>query len=308
MKIGILPLGRATFDVAFADDTLAAMLAALDATGHEIVGPRELLFDEAATRAGMAGLEAAGVDQVLILQVTFTDASMAVAIGAEFGQPLSIWSVPEPRLGGRLRLNSFCGLNLASHALSLRGREFGWLYADPARDVDGDLADLLAGRRAAGRLNPLPPPSPTPEGLAIAESLRGKRIARIGEHPAGFDTCVYDAGALKAMSGVEVDEMALDALFASARAAPALFTSVASWPSEAACRASASQACGSVTSISKAEHPDPIPVAAFWAPSMSRSARITRRWSCKSRRAMACPMSPPPPVTIANLCVMHVSP
>ncbi|KPA20696.1 hypothetical protein shim_31490 [Shimia sp. SK013] len=221
MKLGILPLGRPTFDVPYAEENLAAMLAALDATGHEIVGPRELLFDEAATRAGIETLTVAGVDQVVVLQVTFTDASMTVAIGAAFDVPLSIWSIPEPRLGDRLRLNSFCGLNLASHALGLNGRDFGWIYADPAGDVAGDLAALLAGERAAGKLALGDVPEATEAGRAIAEAVNGQRIARIGEHPVGFDTCAYDKADMKALSGVEVDELALDDLFDLARAAPA---------------------------------------------------------------------------------------
>jgi hypothetical protein len=221
MKIGVLPLGRATFDVAFAEENLVSMLAALDDTGHEIVGPREVLFDDKAARQAIKGLQTAAVDLVLILQVTFTDASMAATIGAEFRQPLAIWSVPEPRLGGRLRLNSFCGLNLASHALGLRGRDFGWLYADPEGDIADDLAALLAGERNAGRLAPGPAPRTTPEGEAIAKSLRGKRIARIGEHPAGFDTCAYETGEVRALAGVEVEELDLDRLFRAARAAPA---------------------------------------------------------------------------------------
>jgi hypothetical protein len=221
MKIGILPLGRATFDVDFAEQNLARMLAALDATGHEIAGPRALLFDEPATRAAMAELQTAGVDQVLILQVTFTDAAMAEAVGEAFGVPLSIWAIPEPRLGGRLRLNSFCGLNLASHALGLANRVFGWLYADPAGDIVADLAALLAGERQAGRLAPGPVPEPTAEGQAIAGALKGRRIARIGDHPVGFHTCAYDAGDVKALAGVDVEALALEDLFTAARAASA---------------------------------------------------------------------------------------
>ena len=221
MKIGILPLGRATFDVAFAEENLAAMLAALDATGHEVCGPRALLFDEEATRAAIADLQSAGVDQVLILQVTFTDAAMTAAIGEAFDQPLAIWAIPEPRIGGRLRLNSFCGLNLASHALGLGARDFGWLYADPAGDIAHDLAALLAGRRGAGRLEPGAVPAPTPEGEAVAQAIKGRRIARIGEHPGGFHTCAYDRDEVKALAGVEVDALALDDLFTAARAAPA---------------------------------------------------------------------------------------
>ena len=62
MRIGVLPLGRVTFDVAFAEEYLAAMFAELDLTGHEILGPRVLLFDETATREGIAALQSATVD------------------------------------------------------------------------------------------------------------------------------------------------------------------------------------------------------------------------------------------------------
>ena len=57
MKLGLLPLGRPTFDVDYANEKLAGMLAALDATGHVLTGPRDLLFDEASTRAAMADLQ-----------------------------------------------------------------------------------------------------------------------------------------------------------------------------------------------------------------------------------------------------------
>ncbi|SDJ97824.1 L-fucose/L-arabinose isomerase family protein [Aliiruegeria lutimaris] len=220
MKIGILPLGRPTFDVPFAEEKLAAMLAALDATGHEIIGPRELLFDEASTRTAMSDLEAAEIDQLLLLQVTFTDASMAVAAGSGFEQPMAIWAVPEPRLGGRLRLNAFCGLNLASHALGLSGRAFSWLYADPEGEIAEDLAALLSGNRLAGRLDAKPVSERSAEGRRVAEALKGQKIGRIGEHPVGFDTCAYSAEALETLTGVGVDALALDDLFDAAKAVP----------------------------------------------------------------------------------------
>ena len=220
MRVGILPLGRPTFDVAYAEDRLAAMLAALDASGAEIVGPRGLLFDAETTRAAISDVEAAGVDHLLLLQMTFTDASMTVEAANAFPGPLSIWAVPEPRLGGRLRLNAFCGLNLASHALGLAGRRFGWLYADPEGDVAADLGDLLAGHRLVGDVAARPA-VPNGAGRAAAASLAGRRIARIGEHPVGFDTCAYDGEALAALTGMSVDAMALSDLFAEAEAAPA---------------------------------------------------------------------------------------
>jgi hypothetical protein len=221
MKIGILPLGRPTFDVPFANEKLGLMLAALDQSGHQIVGGRDLLFDEPATRAALEDLEQQHIDQLLILQVTFTDASMAVAAGAVFDQPLSIWAVPEPRLGGRLRLNAFCGLNLASHALGLNTREFSWLYADPSGDIAADLAALISGQLIAGHLNASPVGDSTTQGEQVARAVKGRRIARIGEHPVGFDTCAYSSNDLQALAGVSVDELSLEQLFQTARDVPA---------------------------------------------------------------------------------------
>ena len=56
-----------------------------------------------------------------------------------------------------------------------------------------------------------------------AIGLDGDRdgIGRIGEHPAGFDTCAYSAEKLSALAGVTVDEIGLDTLFDKARTVPA---------------------------------------------------------------------------------------
>ncbi|WP_420413822.1 L-fucose/L-arabinose isomerase family protein [Roseibium sp.] len=221
MKLGLLPLGRPTFDVPFAESKLAAMLSAVDACGYEVVGARTLLFDEAATLAAIENLKQENVDQVLILQVTFTDASMAVAAANAFTQPLSIWAVPEPREGGRLRLNAFCGLNLAAHALGLNDRAFSWLYADPDGSIAPDLAALLSGERPAGKLDAGAVPSTDAKGEAVAAALKGRRIARIGEHPEGFDTCAYDPKRIDQLAGVEVEALELETLFDTARQAEA---------------------------------------------------------------------------------------
>jgi len=216
-RLGILPLGRPTFDVEFAGEKLTAMLARLDAEGHELVGPRELLFDADATRAGLAEVMAGQVDAVLVLQVTFTDAAMVVEIANTVEAPLAIWAVPEPRLGGRLRLNAFCGLNLAAHALGLSGKAFGWAYAEAGAV---DLARLLD--QGAMPAAPQPVAAVADDAAtAIAATLSGRRIARIGARPDGFDTCDYDPEALNALAGVQVDALELDTLFDLARAAPA---------------------------------------------------------------------------------------
>jgi len=219
---GVIALGRATFDVPYAEERLAAMWAALDAAGVPTVGERALAFDADAARAGLARAQAAGAGRLLLLQVTFTDAAATAAIARAFDGPLDIWALPEPRAGGRLRLNSFCGLNLAAHALGLRGRPFGWLHADPeAPDAPAALAALLSATPVVPALPLSPPDAPADgPGATAARALRGLRIGRIGMHPDGFDTCAYDPARLQALAGAEVAEVALDDLFARARALP----------------------------------------------------------------------------------------
>ncbi len=221
--IGILPLARPTFDVPFAEEKLAACLAALDGTGHEIVGERTLLFDTAQTEAAIATLKQRQLDLVLILQITFCDASMAVRIAAERMGPLAIWAIPEPRTGGRLRLNAFCGLNLAAHALGLRGEPLRWLYSAPDAPM---IHDAIGGLVMGDERDPVylasPKPSMVEQARArqVAAALKGKTIGLIGEHPAGFDTCAYDAGRLDALAGVTVKRVALQDLFAAASSVP----------------------------------------------------------------------------------------
>ena len=221
MRIGLLPLGRATFDVAFAEEKLAGMLAVLDGLDHEFVGPRHLLMDAEGTDAALADLQGR-IDRLLVLQVTFTDAS-AVLAAADLDVPLAIWAVPEPRLGGRLRLNAFCGLNLAVHALGRRERNVGWLYADPgggaaggaAKGAAGGVALLLRGERDNAAL-PVREAEAGERGRAVAAAMQGKRIGRLGAHPDGFETCRYEPDAIRSLAGISVEDMPLDRLFETA--------------------------------------------------------------------------------------------
>ncbi|MEX3011553.1 L-fucose/L-arabinose isomerase family protein [Hoeflea sp. TYP-13] len=219
--LGVLPLGRPTFDVAFAEEKLSAMLNALAATGKTLLGPGKLLMNGAETDDAIEQIKTAAPDIVLILQVTFTDAAATMRIAGRFDQPLCLWAVPEPRDGGRLRLNAFCGLNLASHALGLNGREFSWIYADPqGAGVGAELEALLSGGRKVAPMEGEPSPADSQTGLEIAAQLNGLKIGRLGAHPDGFDTCRYDKSRLHALAGIEVDELALQDLFDKALTVP----------------------------------------------------------------------------------------
>ncbi len=220
--IGVVAIARNTFDVPLAEAVHGQALATLAGLGIEIAGPPALVYtadDLTAVKAALAGV---ALDRLLVLQVTFADASMLLELARVTEAPVLLWGFPEKRWGGRPRLNSLCGINLAAHALGRAGRDCGYLYAEPD--------DAVALRRALDA-GSTPPPLPvaavdagaaaTAAAAAALAKLDQSRIGLFGEAPGGFETCRYDAGWLERVLGVAVEPVTLDALFTAARSLPA---------------------------------------------------------------------------------------
>tara|TARA_B100001250_G_scaffold290465_1_gene252255 strand:+ start:649 stop:2034 length:1386 start_codon:yes stop_codon:yes gene_type:complete len=218
MNIGVLALGRSTFDVEFAKEKLNQCTRFLYSTKYNILGNCELLLDESDVSKEIEKLQKERVDFILILQVTFTDAISSIKISASFKKPIGIWAFPEPRLGGRLRLNAFCGLNLASHAMSLNDFEFSWLYEDP-ETVDFSKFNKIfeKKRKYSDFLNRKIPNAGSKKAKEIKDKIFSYKIGKIGNHPDGFDTCNYDPEKLRTFCGIKVDEINLYDLFSIAK-------------------------------------------------------------------------------------------
>jgi L-fucose isomerase-like protein len=138
---------------------------------------------------------------MLLLQATFADSTMALEMAEKIEAPLLLWALPEKRTGGRLRLNSFCGINLAAHALRRANRIYDYVYAPPG---DAKALEKIRVLASAGRAR---------------RKLREARIGRIGEHPAGFDSCLFHPEKLKTRLGVEIAQFQLETVFQMARQA-----------------------------------------------------------------------------------------
>jgi L-fucose isomerase-like protein len=217
---GVAALARPTFDVPFAEEMKEKAFAAIDAAGIRTVGSRGLLFDAHAAEAAIAEIEREPVDALLILQVTFTDATMTAKLAKAATAPVAIWALPEPRAGGRLRLNAFCGLNLAAHALGKADIAHHWLYAVPDANGVKEKLGSFALRPAIKASKARHASGGAPEGLSALDRVRGAAISVIGEHPAGFATCEYDARELAALAGVQLRRVPLPELFERAKAIP----------------------------------------------------------------------------------------
>ena len=209
LKFGVIALARTTFDMEFAEEMKTQVFAALDAAGIATVGPRTLACDTEQAEAALAEIAETGdIDLLLIVQITFTDASMTIEMAQHSDVPVAIWGVPEPRIGGRLRLNAYCGINLAAHAMGKAGLTYRWLFSAP----DGaDIADRLRGLAASPQGSSVAMEriqrSASTAADRVVDKLGEARVSVIGEHPAGFDTCEYDANELRELTGISVDRV-----------------------------------------------------------------------------------------------------
>jgi L-fucose isomerase-like protein len=184
-RIGVLAVGRSTFDVEYAQTVFARAWQGLSGLDADIVGEAQVHYEADAALAAFASLAAAEIDLLLLLQVTFTDASVSAEIAGKLEVPLLVWTFPEPRTGGRLRLNSFCGVNLAAHALSRNARALENVHGAPAsEDALREIQD-------------------TAHAAAIVRELARAKILVVGDPPVGFDACNYRADELRERFGVE---------------------------------------------------------------------------------------------------------
>lgn len=213
MTLAVFCLARPTFDVRLAKASAVEAVTGITALAGPVLGGPDLLMDADMLGAAITAAQNAKADRVLVMQASFCDAGMVCEIAETLDLPLAIWAFPEPRDGGRLRLNSFCGLNLALHALGKRGIRAGWHHA--AASVPPDLETVFQPGAA-----PLlrQPGDPAPDGAARAlRDLRGP-VGLFGTHPDGFDTCAFEPDDIKARFGAWVQPYTLDTLFDRARA------------------------------------------------------------------------------------------
>lgn len=203
-RLGFVPLARQTFDVALAREVAAAARRRL-AADFDLLDPQtrdpawELVADLSAARLVADWLKDEPLDLLVVFQATFADSTLVAALAEAVDAPLFLWALPEARTGGRLRLNSLCGVNLAAHALRLRGRDYDYAYAAP------DSPEALRKIRTLAAAGD------------VRRWLRSVRLGVVGEPPAGLDSCFLEESALDVL-GLTVERLDLAAVFAAARA------------------------------------------------------------------------------------------
>jgi L-fucose isomerase-like protein len=195
MAIGFVPIARPTFDVELAQNMTNRARARLAEAGFELIETDGLVMSLEDAQAAAAGISAESPDLLLVFHASFADSTMMMCLAEWVECPLLMWAVPEERTGGRLRLNSLCGLNLAAHALTRKGYIYDYIYALPESDEAMEKIKTVALAACVGK------------------KLQGTRIGRLGENPTGFETCIPNYDLLKNRLGVTVVQYDLKTFF-----------------------------------------------------------------------------------------------
>ena len=216
----VVAVGRPTFDLDAAEAEVAAAVAVLEHSDLSLDIVDEMVTTPDAIVPVVQRVAEGDHDLVVVLQGTFADANAVIAIGDATASPIVVWSFPEDRTGGRLRLNSLCGANLAAFSLRRRDHRAGFLYVDPRRQDAAARLDR-ACRDASGLPSgrdidePLSVPL-TPQGARVEQLVAEARIGVIGERPDGFEPCDVDAELVRNTMGATVVRLPLDDLFTAA--------------------------------------------------------------------------------------------
>ncbi|GGD61623.1 hypothetical protein [Paenibacillus nasutitermitis] len=198
VKIAYLPIGRKTFDIESANRIFEETRDYLTSVCHCVQAPKQIITSPDELGEVLSGMVSNDVDCIVYQMTTFADAEFIVKVMESCKQPIVVWSVREPEIGGRLRLNSLTGGNSSCHALRYYERDFDFIYGNPSEiGVQAKLESKFAAKQTHRKLAAL-------------------TVGVLGDHPPGFYFSGTDEVELHRKIGVNLHHIDLHRMFKEA--------------------------------------------------------------------------------------------
>ena len=215
--IGYLALARETFDVEYAESKFEIAKSLLLSLSPDAIGFENLITNDEDADSALSFFNSNDFEKIFLFQTTFTDAKFLLNFAKSIQKPICIVSFPEPRTGGRLRLNSICGLNLAMHSLIKNGITPDFVIMeedDKANEMS--FSNFIESQNESNKI--------AWDIATIANinadfdySIDKQTIGIIGTRPEGFDTCDYDSNEVTSKLNVSLVDLELEDLFDEAK-------------------------------------------------------------------------------------------
>lgn len=187
IKLGVVCLARTTFDYEAASEIYKKIKEDLSSLENaEIIAIPELVIEPEEAQAAALKLAGADIDGLAIISGTFHLGHLALELEKILHKPILLWGLPELEYnGGKIRLNSVCGVNLNASNLYKSGvRNY---HVNVGNSIDQDWVDAVR----------------------IVAALRKSKIGLLGYRAKGFfNLGVYDLNVYTKM-GLLIDHYEL---------------------------------------------------------------------------------------------------
>ena len=215
--IGYLALARETFDVEYAESKFKIAKSLLLSLSPDAIGYENLITNDEDADSALSFFNSNDFEKIFLFQTTFTDAKFLLNFAKSIQKPICIVSFPEPRTGGRLRLNSICGLNLAMHSLIKNDITPDFVIMEEDDKVNEmSFSNFIESQNESKKI--------AWDIATIANinadfdySIDKQTIGIIGTRPEGFDTCDYDSNEVTSKLNVSLVDLELEDLFDEAK-------------------------------------------------------------------------------------------
>ncbi|SDW52484.1 L-fucose isomerase [Marinococcus luteus] len=199
MKVLYIPAVKKTFDVETARKQRSQTSEVLKSVSAHLFEPEDVLGSVNDVSEFINSLEAESIDYVIYQSLTFTDGEYIREVINRFSVPVMVWSIREPEIGGRLRLNSLTGGNSTSHVLRAANHPYDFVFGN------SDESQVLNKLRVNLNVQ------------SMIKNLQSMKIGVVGEHPPGFFFADTDEELLQKQFGVQIHSMQLERAFEQAK-------------------------------------------------------------------------------------------
>ncbi|MFM1594365.1 MAG: hypothetical protein ACKJRS_08375, partial [Woeseiaceae bacterium] len=215
--IGYLALARETFDVDFAESKFSEAKNLLKSITSEALGFNQLVTNDDIAKKALDFFAKNECDKIFLFQTTFTDAKFILNFAQDVKKPICIVSFPEPRTGGRLRLNSICGLNLGMHSLIKNNISPEFIIMEEDSKANKlSFSQFIESNNNSVKTSWKKATTDRNQSN-FTDTVDRQKIGVIGTRPEGFYTCDYDSVEVKDKLNVSLIDIDLDDLFEESR-------------------------------------------------------------------------------------------
>lgn len=216
-----VPMGRKTFDLEEGEKQRAESSKLLKEFSDTVNEPEEIITSTDDLNEFLESIDLKEIEMTVYQSVTFADAEGIDLIIEKVKAPVIVWSIREPAVGGRLKLNSLTGGNSTSHQLKYSNHPYSFLLGNPDEEyviqkikklLNGVIEDTEFPSRKK-MIEPKLNKTRKQQVTELIENLKVMNIGVIGEHPPGFFFSNADDDILKKQLGITVKYYDLEKAF-----------------------------------------------------------------------------------------------